>query len=160
MSQSVKRLTTSASPNSPGIDEHILAGPSLVDNTLETKVKRAMKAIQHTSTNTIDTGGIACGYLRSPRRLGGRIADDQHRDVGGDQSEKTYSMERNKNTLELKTARDGPAATNFSHVLEAVILKAAKDRIKMLSRTRTTDVSYVGKRAQARKWGDLTHRTR
>lgn len=60
-------------------------------------------------------------------------------------------MERNKNTLELKTARDGPALTYFSHVLEAVILKAAKDRIKALSRTRTTDVSYVGKRAEARK---------
>jgi len=47
-------------------------------------------------------------------------------------------MERNKNTLELKTARDGPAVTNFSHVLEAVMLKAAKESVRMLSSSRTT----------------------
>lgn len=53
----------------------------------------------------------------------------------------TYSMERNKNRLELKTARDGPVLTNCSHVLEAVMLKAAKERVRMLSRTRTTGIS-------------------
>lgn len=54
---------------SPGLDEHIFAGPYRVDNTLETKVNRAMVLVQHTSANTIDTGGIACEYLRSPIRL-------------------------------------------------------------------------------------------
>ena len=57
-----------------------------------------------------------------------------------DESNRAYSIERNRNTLELKTARDGPALTNFSHVLEAVMLKAAKASVRMLSRTRTTDV--------------------
>jgi len=56
------------------------------------------------------------------------------------ESKKTDSIERNKNTLELKTARDGPALTNFSQVLEAVMLKAAKERVRMLSKSRTTDI--------------------
>lgn len=47
-------------------------------------------------------------------------------------------MEMNKNTLELKTARDEPALTYSSHVLEAVMLKAANESIKMLSISRTT----------------------
>jgi len=51
-------------------------------------------------------------------------------------------MERNKNTLELKTASDGPVLTNLSHVLEAVMLKAAKERVRMLSRSRTTGITW------------------
>jgi len=51
-------------------------------------------------------------------------------------------MERNRNTLELKTASDGPVLTNFSHVLEAVMLKAAKERVRMLSRIRITGVFW------------------
>lgn len=58
-----------------------------------------------------------------------------------DDLRETDSMERSKNTLELKTARDGPALTNLSHVLEAVMLEAAKERIRMLSRDRTTGSS-------------------
>lgn len=55
---------------------------------------------------------------------------------------KANSMERNKNTLEFNTARDGPALTNFPPVLEAVMLKAPKERIKMFSTNRTTDASW------------------
>ena len=54
---------------------------------------------------------------------------------------KTHSRERNRNRLELKTASDGPLLTNCSHILEAVILKAAKESVRMLSRIRTTGVS-------------------
>jgi hypothetical protein len=50
----------------------------------------------------------------------------------------TYSMETNRNTLELKAARDGPKPTNFPHVLEAVMLKAAKEMIRTFSRSRRT----------------------
>ena len=49
-------------------------------------------------------------------------------------------MERNRHTLELKTASDGPVLTNCSHVLEAVILKAAKESVRMLSRIRITGI--------------------
>lgn len=58
-----------------------------------------------------------------------------------DKSDEAHSVEINKNTLELKTARDVPALTYLSHVLEAVMLKAANERVKMLSRNRTTDIS-------------------
>lgn len=58
------------------------------------------------------------------------------------ETKKTYSMKRNKNTLELKTASDGPVVTNPSHVLETVILEAAKERIKTLSRRRITDAFW------------------
>lgn len=61
-------------------------------------------------------------------------------------------MEMNKNTLELKTARDGPALTYLPHVLEAVMLKAANEIIKILSRSRTTDILQVRTRAE-RKGG-------
>ena len=66
-------------------------------------------------------------------------------------------MERNKNTLELKTVRDGPALTNCSHVLEAVMLKAAKERARMLSRNRTTDTLWSVKGPEQ---GEMTYRTR
>jgi hypothetical protein len=58
-----------------------------------------------------------------------------------DELNKTDSIERNKNRLELKTARDGPTLTYLSHFLEAVTLKAANERVKMLSRSRTTEIS-------------------
>lgn len=67
------------------------------------------------------------------------VGDDHHGEVV-DRLKITHSMERNKNTLELKTARAGPALTYSSHVLEAVMLKAANERVKMLSRSRTTDI--------------------
>lgn len=108
-----------------------------MDKTLETNVSTVMTLVQHTSANTMDTGGIACEYLRSPSRL--YAGDDQDGEVIGE-LRKTNSMERNKNTLELKMARDGPTLTNCSHVLEAVTLKAAKERVRMLSRNRTTGV--------------------
>lgn len=63
---------------------------------------------------------------------------------------KTYSKDRNKNTLELKTARDGPALTYFSRVLEAVMLKAANERSKMLSRSKKTVFSCVSQRRRQR----------
>ena len=66
------------------------------------------------------------------------VGDDQGGDASGE-PRKTYSIARNKNTLELKTARDGPVLTNFSHVLEAVMLKAAKESVRMLRRSRITD---------------------
>jgi hypothetical protein len=118
---------------SPGLDEHILAGPYRVDRTLETKVNRAMVLVQHTSANTTNTGGIACGYLRSPMILRRGVK----RGASGG-SEKAYSMEMNKKALELKTARAGPVPTNCSRVLDAVMLKAAKERVRMLSRSATT----------------------
>jgi hypothetical protein len=79
--------------------------------------------------------------LALPKQTG---EDDQGGNTTGNMN-KTYSMERNKNTLELKAARDGPALTNFSHVLEAVMLKAAKERAKMLSRSRRTDIFWSGR---------------
>lgn len=36
-----------------------------------------MRVIQHTSADTIDIGGIACEYLRSPRRLREMINTDK-----------------------------------------------------------------------------------
>lgn len=69
---------------SPGLDEHILAGPYRVDKTLETNVNRAMVLVQHTSANTIDTGGIACEYLRSPIRLRRTIKTGREWWVGED----------------------------------------------------------------------------
>lgn len=107
-----------------GIDEHILAGPRRVDNTLEMNVNKVMNPTQHASANTMDTGGIACEYLRSPMS----------------------SIERKRNTLELKTARDGPAPTKSSHVLEAVILKAANEMIKTLSRSSRTNTTSLNNR--------------
>ena len=80
------------------------------------------------------------------------VGDGQDGDRSGES--KTYSMERNKNTLELKTASDGPVVTNFSHVLEAVMLKAAKERVKMLSRKRVTDTLWSGK---GPKSGEMTY---
>ena len=74
-----------------------------------------------------------------------------------DESSKTHSIERNKNTLELKTARDGPALTCLSHVLEAVMLKAANERVKMLSRSRTADISRSGKKDRNEDKGKITH---
>lgn len=72
-----------------------------------------------------------------------------------DESKKTYSREKNKNTLELKTARDEPALTYSSHVLEAVMLKAPKEMIKMLSRSKVADVLLlVRKRCGKRKGKD------
>lgn len=56
------------------------------------------------------------------------------------ETRRTYSMERNRNALELKTTSDGPVLTNFSQVLEAVMLNAAKERVRMLSRIRITSV--------------------
>ena len=47
--------------------------PYRVDKTLETNVNTVMMVVQHTSTNTIDTGGIACEYLRSPSKLQGTM---------------------------------------------------------------------------------------
>lgn len=65
----IERLTASAAIRSPRLDEHIFTGPSRVDRMLETNVKTVMTLVQHTSTTTMDTGGIACEYLRSPSRL-------------------------------------------------------------------------------------------
>ena len=62
---------------------------------------------------------------------------DQHGPVA-DKLSNTDSKERNKNRLELKTARDGPTLTYLSHVLEAVMLKAANERVRMLSKSKTT----------------------
>lgn len=61
-------------------------------------------------------------------------------------------MEMNRNTLELKTASDGPVVTNFSHVLEAVMLKAAKERVKMLSKRRITDAFWLGRDRNRERW--------
>jgi len=61
-------------------------------------------------------------------------------------------MERNRNAVELKMAIEGPVLTNFSHVLEAVMLKAAKERVRMLSRIRITGVfwSETGQKQEER----------
>lgn len=64
----------------------------------------------------------------------------QHGQVA-DKLNDTDSKDRKKNRLELKTARDGPTLTYWSHVLEAVMLKAANERVKRLSRTKTTKIS-------------------
>jgi len=72
------------------------------------------------------------------------VGNDQDGDVVGELM-KTHSMEWNKNTLALKTARAGPVLTNFPHVLEAVMLKAAKERANTLNRSRTTDTSWSEK---------------
>ena len=71
----------------------------------------------------------------------------QYGDMFGERR-KAHSMERNRNTLELNTASEGPVLTNFSHVLEAVMLKAAKERVRMLSRIRITGIfrSEIGRR--------------
>jgi len=66
-------MTAHSAFHSPGIDEHIFAGPCWVDNTLETNVKTVMTLVQQISTNTIDTGGIAWENSRSPTRLRGAI---------------------------------------------------------------------------------------
>jgi len=85
------------------------------------------------------------------------VGNDQDWEVIGE-LKKTDSMEWNKNTLELKMARAGPVLTNFSHLLEAVMLKAAKERVNTLSRSRTTDISW-SKKDQDRERDDLPNTT-
>ena len=78
------------------------------------------------------------------------VGDDKDGHVIGGLN-RTDSMERNKDRLELKTARDGPALTKFSHVLEAVMLKAANERVRMLSRNRTTNILWSIKGPKGRE---------
>lgn len=75
--------------------------------------------------------------MRVPALSDHTAEGDQNEGTSGEWK-KTHSMEMNKKRLELKTARAGPVLTNCSHNLEAVILKAAKERVRVLSRSRTT----------------------